>query len=626
MNDQIWFIYLADHHEGPFTPAEVAAKVAAGAVTAQSLGWKDGMAEWVPIESIPELSAALTASAPESLAAPAPAAPAAAGEEGFSLAQLLVQQQSGGPAAAPAEDLNISDNASVLSSLATAAQSSQGSETPAGSAGSPSPEEEVWTLRIGSQVSGLHSLNRLKALAGDGEIPPDAMLWRPGWSDFQIVSAVPEVGSARRQRKMTSNQSGANSQANLNSGKTGLLQRGGLAPITAGANVGNDEPTDPKLEIGGSLGGFKGLLARVKGLMRRKESARQAKVTSTKFTAKAVSGGVKDKVKKLALVFGVLAVLAAGGAGYIFFFSSPIPSDLDVIADDLEAMNIVAAAPKDAGSKLHLALARGTEDNPADDTAPKFYVATNLPEGTPITLALTGKSGTLVNRITFEKAYTAPVGKNKMAVFERVQDDGKPLPMGEYTLKLSADGSEPVTLERFLGGKKGGLYNDRLKKYKDRLQAEYDKEMQELREYIDTLKSVQADVSRRMAEYKSGWAAPAGRARILADWKSYSLTALGMITQLDTKLKGRNAPQIFQPRAFEDVVTTLSQLQQLIQIHSQRLEGATPAANPEEIEGLATAGVLSLEMFLTQALVKSPFEVLGAESLPAGGPVTPAKP
>jgi len=553
-------------------------------------------------------------------------APAGGGEESFSLAQLLAQQQSGSAPAAADEILDISENSSALSSLASAASPSTTTSAPEAAAGSPGADDDVWTLRIGSQVSGLHSLNRLKALAGDGEIPPDAMLWRPGWVDFQLVSSVPEVGSARRQRKMTSNQSGANSQASLKSGKTGLTQRGGLAPITAGANVGSDEPTDPNLNVGGTPGGFKELLARVKGLMRRKESARQAKVTSTKFTAKPSGGGAMEKVKRLGMVFGVLGLLAAGGAGYFFLFSSPIPSDLDVIAEDLEAMNSAVAVPADAGSKLHLALARGTEDNPADDTAPKFYVATNLPEGTPITLALTGKTGTLVNRVSFEKAYTSPVGKNKMAVFERVQDDGKPLPMGEYTLKLSADGAEPVTLERFLGGKKGGVYNDRLKKYKDRLQAEYDKEMQELKEYIDTLKSVQADISKRVAEYKAGWAAPANRARILADWKSFSLTALGLITQLDAKLKGRNAPQVFHPRAFEDVATTLSQHQQLIQMHGQRLEGATPAANPDEIEGLTQAGVLSLEQFLSQALVKSPFDVLSIDSLPGGAAGAPAKP
>ena len=74
-DQKIWFIYLTDHHEGPFTPAEVAEKIGQGMLTAQSLGWKDGMPEWLPIESIPELSAVSGGDAP----APLPAAEAGQG-------------------------------------------------------------------------------------------------------------------------------------------------------------------------------------------------------------------------------------------------------------------------------------------------------------------------------------------------------------------------------------------------------------------------------------------------------------------------------------------------------------------------------------------------------------------
>lgn len=649
MNDQIWFIYLTDHHEGPFTPTEVAGKVAAGAVTAQSLGWKDGMAEWVPIESIPELAAALggAPAAPPAAAAPAAAGPAPEGEEGFSLAQLLAQQQGGGgvPSAAPVtEDPSLATGftgaASVLSSLAGSVQAAHpmntGSVTidaggltggvSASVGGEVGPDEEVWTLRIGNQVSGLHSLNRLKSLAGEGEIPPDAFLWHPGWPDFQPIATVPEVSSARRQRKMTSNQSGANSQASLKqgAGKTGGMNRPAFAPITSGANVGDDDPTDPSIKFNDSPTGFKGLLARVKNLMKRKENAKQAKAAPVKVTAKKSGGGASDKIKRVGIILGSVAVIAGAGAAYFILFSSPIPSDLDVIADDLEAMRATLAAPE-GSAKMHLALARGTEDNPADDTAPKFYVATGLAEGTGITLTVTGQPGTLVNRLSFEKSFNASVNKDHLAVFESVQDGGKPLPMGEYTIKVAAEGAEPLTLTRFLGGKKGAIYSDRLKKYKDKLQGDYDKEMQELKEYVDTLKSVQTDISKRTGEYKTGWATAANRPRILADWKSFSLGAQGMASQVDTKLKARvaAATQTFHPRAFEDVSTTLGQIQQLLQMHGQRLEGATPSGNPDELEGLAQAGVVSLEQFLAQALVKSPFDVMSIDNVP-GGAAAPA--
>jgi len=291
-------------------------------------------------------------------------------------------------------------------------------------------------------------------------------------------------------------------------------------------------------------------------------------------------------------------------------------------------------ASEEEGRRLFLALARGTEDNPADDTAPKFYVASNMPEGTNVSLSVTGQPGTLVNRLSFEKTFNATVGKNQIAVFESVQDDGKPLAMGEYVLKVTAEGAEPLQVERFLGGRKGGPYQDRLKRYKERLQAEYDKEMQELREFIDTMKSLQVDISKRTAEYKTNWAVATNRARILADWKAFVLGATAMANQLDARLKARAtaATQTYHPRAFEDVGQTLGQLQQLIQMHTARLEGLPPSdGNPDEIEGLVEAGVVSLEQFLSQALVKSPFDVLTIDTVPggaaAGAPVgAPAAP
>jgi hypothetical protein len=297
------------------------------------------------------------------------------------------------------------------------------------------------------------------------------------------------------------------------------------------------------------------------------------------------------------------------------FFSSPIPSDLDVIPDDLEMMREAAKAPPAEGARLYLALARGTEDNPADDTAPKFYVATNLPEGSTLTLALSGHVGTLVNKPSFEKTYSAAVGGKRLATFERLDDDGKPLPMGEYTMKVSAEGAEPLVAERFLGGKKSGVYTNRLAKYKEKLQADYDKEMQVLKEFIDTLKSLQGEVSRHIREYNTNWQNPSNRGRITNEWRNFATSSQSMINQIDQRVKeatsGATPP--FHPRAFQDISTTLSQLLQLMQLHNERLAGRPPQINPNELDGYVQAGVVSLEQWLAQAIVKNPFDVLTAK-------------
>ncbi|MGG2305177.1 hypothetical protein ACE4Z6_27520, partial [Salmonella enterica] len=85
------------------------------------------------------------------------------------------------------------------------------------------------------------------------------------------------------------------------------------------------------------------------------------------------------------------------------------------------------------------------------------------------------------------------------------------------------------------------------------------------------------------------WATPANRAKILADWGTYTKNSAALLQQLDMSLKARQAPDKapkFHGRAFQDVGTTVSQLGQLVKTHGERLQGATPSGNPDELEGL----------------------------------------
>lgn len=55
--EKIWFVYITDHHEGPFSLDEVGERLAAGQVGLDSLAWREGMPDWAPIAAISELAA-----------------------------------------------------------------------------------------------------------------------------------------------------------------------------------------------------------------------------------------------------------------------------------------------------------------------------------------------------------------------------------------------------------------------------------------------------------------------------------------------------------------------------------------------------------------------------------------
>ncbi len=50
-----WFLYVGDHHEGPFSVEEVHEKKTAGLITDQSFAWCEGMADWQVVSEISPL-------------------------------------------------------------------------------------------------------------------------------------------------------------------------------------------------------------------------------------------------------------------------------------------------------------------------------------------------------------------------------------------------------------------------------------------------------------------------------------------------------------------------------------------------------------------------------------------
>ena len=55
ITEKKWFIYLQDHHEGPFSPEEIQEKITQGQLSPRNYIWTDGMQDWKVLDEIFEL-------------------------------------------------------------------------------------------------------------------------------------------------------------------------------------------------------------------------------------------------------------------------------------------------------------------------------------------------------------------------------------------------------------------------------------------------------------------------------------------------------------------------------------------------------------------------------------------
>ncbi len=54
MSEKKWFIYVGDHHEGPFTVSEIWDGIDSGKFQQSAFVWADGMKDWVAMSTLPE--------------------------------------------------------------------------------------------------------------------------------------------------------------------------------------------------------------------------------------------------------------------------------------------------------------------------------------------------------------------------------------------------------------------------------------------------------------------------------------------------------------------------------------------------------------------------------------------
>ena len=148
-----WYVGQGGQQKGPLSEADLKAMLARGEIAPADLVWKDGMAEWKAISTLPELRPAPAAPAAPPPPAPAPPPPAYAPPPA--------------PAYAPAPP----------------------------PAPAPVADTSSWSIGRGGQQLGPYSTADVQRMAASGQIAPGDVLWKEGMAQWLPIGSIPEFAA-----------------------------------------------------------------------------------------------------------------------------------------------------------------------------------------------------------------------------------------------------------------------------------------------------------------------------------------------------------------------------------------------------------------------------------------------
>lgn len=322
----------------------------------------------------------------------------------------------------------------------------------------------------------------------------------------------------------------------------------------------------------------------------------------------------------------------------IFKLTPKIP---DIKADDSVDLEVAMMGAPEVGVKLAIAVSQG------DPNRPYFYVATNLPDKTKFDIYLVGNGETLLNRLAFSTQTTVMTkfGLGKSDVILAV--GGQPIPKGEYDVYVveSTDQDESVRAamndfqptraavktpsevpaqtkylfvkKMFIGGERDENYLTRLKSFHEKVKSSTDREVQELKQYSDTLSIQFASFT---GDFRRVTASKKPTAQVKGLWDKSVSTWQQLNGQLDqtvqTWTKETLQNEFFYGKTYELVKNAYEAVKKLFAIEIQFVTQPSDKAAFEIQHGKALSETRdSLEILKTKV-----DQILKAPKTPSGLP------
>ena len=355
--------------------------------------------------------------------------------------------------------------------------------------------EKKWFIYIGDHHEGPFSVEEVSEKKKSYEVNNESYVWCEGMNDWVMLSEVKELTlepkilptlkiSSPPQPASLKSTSFHSTVTHSVSGQTGLTQSKPLAK-----SVGGSKKRSLPIYLFLSLFVIFTLsLGALSALSRFASEELHAKLRPTLSL-------LVEKVPAIQSLFHLVPVMN------------------DITPEEQTELEQARIGTPESGVKIALASSQ------SDSNRPFFYVSTNLPDRIKLDVYLVGISETLLNKLQFagQNSATPFKGFGKTEVF--TADGAQLIPKGEYQVvvvesleqeesvktqianfqSVKAIGKLPVTVPQnshfavlksyFLGGPRDQVYLTRLKQFHEKIKQNAEREVQELRQYSDTLNS-----------------------------------------------------------------------------------------------------------------------------------------
>lgn len=604
MENKEWYLYVVDHHEGPFSTAEIKKRVKDGDAKNSSYVWKEGIEDWMMMSDVAELGGGDSMSD---------------GHGSFAFITNLFSKKKA---------------AEVAPSDAEVAVHEQGPTQLSGTNSGPdisdvNSSDSVWCLNSRKQFSGPYSLKNIVRKINDGEVSVADGVWKEGWHSFVRISNIPAFmegvkpdvlqGKTGKKKKATSDASalgigGALSVRRYRWYKSSKFQTF-FAIFCLVALY--------QLILTGKLD-F--LLERIPG---SKEIVRLKiqELGLKPLPLRDIPASLQSAKDALAPQVAALSALLPEPARS-FLSGVQIPEDL--APNDAENLRETAGFDLKQGVRIATALP------PGDLFTPSFYLSSNAPDGASFVVRLQGKEGTLIGTGSYEKTFTVEINKH-IAVTPKFGFEGtKPLPKGQYVLlvyeddkqgnpevaklfsesptKRNAPGLVPagkvafVVDNFFLGGMRDANYETRLKESKEK-NTKAATEAIELKEIALLLEQMANDSA---VKYNTVMAISQAPARKNA-WVQYRASAYAKLSaQVKAsfdKLTPEARAQQALPQLYEKAKTTYELTEQLHRAETEALEKNGSRDAVRSFAGQAVKAIQELKEAISKVATQSSSKV-----------------